>query len=206
MPSTPFALALRKAPPLPYRTISLQRALCSIWVDHWLASQHIGTTTRRSGHSFANPCVYSAYTSRKRLSLAASLRQPAWSQLFRSVPVGICTMEGAQHSRHSTAVCRAYVGEATPAAAEYHCSDFDWEELKQEAEAMLAERGAQVQVTACIPIQYTADTLLLSLCLCEGCMCWDLVLLLCITKVSIASDGIAVLSHPRQAEVARAQS
>ncbi|KAL3133398.1 hypothetical protein ABBQ38_007267 [Trebouxia sp. C0009 RCD-2024] len=65
-------------------------------------------------------------------------------------------MEGAQHSKHSTAACRAYVGEATPAAAEYHCNDFDWEQLKQEAEAMLAERSAQRQEpTAAPPGQQT---------------------------------------------------
>ena len=52
----------------------------------------------------------------------------------------------ADHSMHSTAACRAYVGEATPAAGEYHCNDFDWEDLRQEAEAMLAARYAQHQV------------------------------------------------------------
>ena len=56
-------------------------------------------------------------------------------------------MKETDRSMHSTAACRAYVGEATPAAAEYHCSDFDWEELKQEAEEMLAKRRAQLQVT-----------------------------------------------------------
>lgn len=70
------------------------------------------------------------------------------------MPVGICVMKGAQHSRHSTAACRAYVGEATPAAAEYHCNDFDWEQLKQEAEAMLAERSALQQVTCLHPPSY----------------------------------------------------
>ncbi len=47
---------------------------------------------------------------------------------------------------HSAAACRAYVGEATPAAGEYHCNDFDWEDLRQEAEALLAERKTQQQV------------------------------------------------------------
>lgn len=55
-------------------------------------------------------------------------------------------MQEASRSMHSTAPCRSYVGEATPAAAEYHCDDFDWEELRKEAEAMLAKRHAQLQV------------------------------------------------------------
>ena len=57
------------------------------------------------------------------------------------------TASQAKHSMHSTATCRAYVGESTPAAAEYHCNDFDWEELKQEAETLLADRHAQLKVS-----------------------------------------------------------
>ena len=38
----------------------------------------------------------------------------------------------------STTACPAYVGEATASAGEYHCSDFDWEEHKQEVLAQLA--------------------------------------------------------------------
>ena len=71
-------------------------------------------------------------------------------------------MKGGSCSIHSTAACRAYVGEATPAAAEYHCNDFDWEDLKQEAEAMLAQRRT-VQVTywhACkLALMQTSSTL-----------------------------------------------
>ena len=55
------------------------------------------------------------------------------------------------HSMHSTASCRAYVGEATPAAGEYHSEDFDWEDLRQEAEALLAARSSQQQVMPAFP-------------------------------------------------------
>ena len=55
-------------------------------------------------------------------------------------------MSEASSSIHRAAACRAYVGEATPAAAEYHCNDFDWEDLKQEVEAVLATRCTQLQV------------------------------------------------------------
>ena len=71
-------------------------------------------------------------------------------------------MKEASHSMHSTAPCRAYVGEATPAAAEYHCNDFDWEELKQEAEALLAKRHAELQViylqTCCLLVDWLLQT------------------------------------------------
>ena len=63
-----------------------------------------------------------------------------------SRPTSVRAMKEASRSTHSTALCRSYVGEGTPAAAEYHCDDFDWEELRQEAEAMLAKRHAQLQV------------------------------------------------------------
>lgn len=63
-------------------------------------------------------------------------------------------MNEASRSMHSTAACRAYVGEATPAAAEYHCNDFDWEDLKQEAEAVLANRRAQLQVIRLVAANY----------------------------------------------------
>lgn len=86
-------------------------------------------------------------------------------------------MKETNRSMRSTAACRAYVGEATPAAAEYHYNDFDWEELKQEAEEMLAKRRAQLQVTYCNAFCLIADRLLqpmptvwlLCLCVCaEG--------------------------------------
>lgn len=51
----------------------------------------------------------------------------------------------SMYSMHSTAACRAYVGEATPAADEYHSEDFDWEDWRREAEALLAARSAQQQ-------------------------------------------------------------
>lgn len=37
-------------------------------------------------------------------------------------------------------VCGAYVGERTSSATEYHSNDFDWEELRAEVEARLAEQ------------------------------------------------------------------
>lgn len=49
-------------------------------------------------------------------------------------------------SLHSSAACRAYVGEATPPAGEYHCNDFEWEDLRREAETLLRTRSAQLQV------------------------------------------------------------
>jgi len=37
-------------------------------------------------------------------------------------------------------VCGAFVGERTPAAAEYHSNDFDWEDLRAEVEALSASQ------------------------------------------------------------------
>ncbi|KAL0035798.1 hypothetical protein WJX77_003039 [Trebouxia sp. C0004] len=51
----------------------------------------------------------------------------------------------SSHSMHSSVACRAYVGEATPAAGEYHSNDFEWENLKREAEAMLSARKVHQQ-------------------------------------------------------------
>lgn len=74
-------------------------------------------------------------------------------------------MEEASSSIDRAAACRAYVGEATPAAAEYHCNDFDWEDLKQEAEAVLAERHAQLQVTRLVAANYLCPvTVCMSVC------------------------------------------
>uniref|UniRef100_A0A061RNX5 Methyltransferase family protein n=1 Tax=Tetraselmis sp. GSL018 TaxID=582737 RepID=A0A061RNX5_9CHLO len=39
-----------------------------------------------------------------------------------------------------TCICRGYVGETTPAAAQYHCNDFSWEELRVKAEPLLASQ------------------------------------------------------------------
>jgi len=78
---------------------------------------------------------------RKALTTNSCLGQP-----FRPTLSAAPMARQSSHSVHSTAACRAYVGEATPAAGEYHCNDFEWEDLRQEAEALLSARKAHQQV------------------------------------------------------------
>ena len=92
--------------------------------------------------SVSAPALRAGQAPYNRRSTGASSLSP----FCRQVPAAIPTL-GIGHSVHSMAAYRAYVGEATPAAGEYHCNDFDWEELRQEAEQLLAARKGQQQVT-----------------------------------------------------------
>lgn len=67
-------------------------------------------------------------------------------QPFRRTLSAVPMARLSSRSMHSSAACRAYVGEATAAAGEYHCNDFEWEDLRQEAEALLSARKAHQQV------------------------------------------------------------
>ena len=111
-------------------------------------SPHSSTTTRSL---FLVPsCSSSIRLSRKLWHQAAGLQQLIQPQLAELIsrPSRMMAYAGqSMHSVHSTAACRAYVGDSTPAAAEYYCNDFEWEELKQEAEALFAKRHAQLQVS-----------------------------------------------------------
>ena len=109
-----------------------------------LITHSAATAYRSSGQSLGTICIHTSH--RLPHTAARRLQQPPTAQFAGSVPAGVSAMKEASQGTHSTAPCRAYVGETTPAAAEYHCNDFDWEELKQEAEAMLAKRHAQLQV------------------------------------------------------------
>jgi len=76
----------------------------------------------------------------------ASTTNSSIGQPFRPTLSAVPMARQSSHSMHSSAPCRAYVGEATPAAVEYHCNDFEWEDLRQEAEELLSARKAHQQV------------------------------------------------------------
>ena len=40
--------------------------------------------------------------------------------------------------------CRGFVGEGSRPAAEFHCADFPWEELREEGEAAVARQRAEL--------------------------------------------------------------
>jgi len=96
--------------------------------------------------------VSSAVTREQTLSADPALTRTAFAtksclgQPFGRILSAVPMARQSSHSVHSTAACRAYVGEATPAAGEYHCNDFEWEDLRQEAEALLSARKAHQQV------------------------------------------------------------
>lgn len=125
-------------------------------VHHKSVSLPFGTLrnhSTRPGH--ISPYISAQATQYHRLQLASQL------------PNRSLMASQAKHSMHNTAACRAYVGESTPAAAEYHCNDFDWEELKQEAEALLADRHAQHKVSCrCVLVVFFAQ--LTVMCPCRG--------------------------------------
>lgn len=91
-------------------------------------------------------------TRKQTLSSDPALARPAFKsnsrlgQPFRRTLPAVPMARQSSHSLHSSPACRAYVGEATPAAGEYHCNDFEWEDLRQEAEALLSARKAHQQV------------------------------------------------------------
>ena len=145
LPSFSVSATKTTAPASVYHPSPAHRTFCSSLqgCHRQIVTHNTATTYRSSGQSFGTICIF---TSHRLPHTAAKLQQPLTSQFSGSVPTGVRAMEEASRGTHSTAPCRAFVGEATPAAAEYHCNDFDWEELKQEAEVMLAKRHAQLQV------------------------------------------------------------
>ena len=124
------------------KTLAINRAC------NWQSSQ---TYILAPLHRCCSIIVHSAASRRQAPATshcAAKTACSAYSTLAlhsrQALPVPMARQ--AADSMHSSAACRAYVGEATPPAGEYHCNDFEWEDLQREAEALLRARSAQLQV------------------------------------------------------------
>ncbi|KAK9823986.1 hypothetical protein WJX72_006802 [[Myrmecia] bisecta] len=87
---------------------------------------HVHVLPRKAGDFEKNDDVYDAIDAASKSGIPSS--------------VSSASMYSSSTTAHRPVARQGYVGDASEAAREYHCQDFAWEDIREEAEAVLERR------------------------------------------------------------------